>query len=136
MILKGWKDIANYVGVGVRTIQRWENECGLPVRRPNGKVRSAVLALSGELDAWTQSCAMRKHGLQTSDAPMNPNGNLTRLVIQGEKLWTLAQELQVRAMELQSTVATTRALQEVRQRGDEGFHARCFRLCSHSDVAH
>ena len=40
------------MGRGVRTVQRWEQELGLPVRRPRGKSRSAVIALKPELDRW------------------------------------------------------------------------------------
>ena len=32
--LNTWKEIATYMGRGVRTVQRWERELGLPVRRP------------------------------------------------------------------------------------------------------
>ena len=35
-VLSSWKDIAKYMGKGVRTVQRWERHLGLPVRRPNG----------------------------------------------------------------------------------------------------
>ena len=35
-VLSSWKDIARYMGKGVRTVQRWERHLGLPVRRPNG----------------------------------------------------------------------------------------------------
>ena len=51
MILNSWKDIAKYLGCGVRTVQRWE-KLGMPVRRPKKGIRSAVLAISGEIDAW------------------------------------------------------------------------------------
>lgn len=51
-ILNSWKEIALYLGRGVRTVQRWELELGLPVRRPRGKPRSAVVALKAELDSW------------------------------------------------------------------------------------
>ena len=51
-ILNSWKEIAQYLGRGVRTVQRWEAELGLPVRRPRGHARSSVLALSSELDEW------------------------------------------------------------------------------------
>lgn len=54
MILKGWKDIAKYLGCGVRTVQRWEM-LGLPVRRPSHRLKSAVVALSEDLDAWLRS---------------------------------------------------------------------------------
>lgn len=53
-ILNSWKEIAQYLGRGVRTVQRWEAELGLPVRRPRGKRRSAVIAVTGELDRWMQ----------------------------------------------------------------------------------
>ena len=31
--LNGWKEIAAFLGKGVRTVQRWEREQGLPVHR-------------------------------------------------------------------------------------------------------
>src|SRR5579872_2917677 len=51
-ILNSWKEIANHLGRGVRTVQRWEAQLGLPVHRPAGKDHSAVLAFSSELDQW------------------------------------------------------------------------------------
>jgi hypothetical protein len=55
-ILSCWKDIARYLGKGVRTVQRWEREFDLPVRRPKGADRkSAVAADPRDLDAWLTS---------------------------------------------------------------------------------
>jgi hypothetical protein len=51
-VLTSWKDIARYMGKGVRTVQRWEQDFGLPVRRPLGSNKKAVLARPRELDAW------------------------------------------------------------------------------------
>ncbi|HEY1936979.1 MAG TPA: hypothetical protein VGJ33_03495 [Candidatus Angelobacter sp.] len=51
-LLNGWKEISHYLMRGVRTVQRWEIELGLPVHRPHGKSRSAVLAFGTELDEW------------------------------------------------------------------------------------
>jgi hypothetical protein len=51
-ILNSWKEIAAHMGRGVRTVQRWEQELGLPVRRPRGKSRSAVIARATDLDQW------------------------------------------------------------------------------------
>jgi len=51
-ILHSWKEIASYIGRGVRTIQRYELQFGLPVHRPAGSSRSAVMAFSDEIDAW------------------------------------------------------------------------------------
>ncbi len=63
-----WKEIAAYLGKGVRTVQRWERQFGLPVQRPNEHEKGIVRASRKELDEWTQtnwSCAAtktRKHG--------------------------------------------------------------------------
>jgi predicted DNA-binding transcriptional regulator AlpA len=54
-VLSSWKEIAEYLGKGRRTAQRWENELGLPVRRTREGVKSAVLAVPEEIDAWVQS---------------------------------------------------------------------------------
>jgi hypothetical protein len=51
-ILNSWKEISSYIGRGVRTVQRWEELYGLPVHRAAGRDRSAVYALSDEVDAW------------------------------------------------------------------------------------
>src|SRR5215472_13685268 len=51
-IISGWKDIANYLGKGVRTVQRYERELGLPIRRPAGKPVGSVIATKAELDGW------------------------------------------------------------------------------------
>ena len=59
-ILNSWKEIASYLGRGVRTVQRWESQLGLPIHRPSGKDHSAVLAFSSELDQWLNSRPMRQ----------------------------------------------------------------------------
>jgi predicted DNA-binding transcriptional regulator AlpA len=52
-VLSSWKDIAEYLGKGVRTVQRWEHHLGLPVRRPIGSSqKSAVVLYRGDVDAW------------------------------------------------------------------------------------
>ena len=40
-LLNSWKEIAAYMGRGVRTLQRWERDLALPVRRL-GKERTIV----------------------------------------------------------------------------------------------
>jgi len=52
--LNGWKEIAAFFGKGVRTVQRWEREMGLPVRRLPGPRGEIVFALPSELHAWRQ----------------------------------------------------------------------------------
>ena len=58
--LSGWKEIANYLGKGVRTVQRYEWQMGLPVRRPAGKPRGSVIATKPELDAWIGASPIRE----------------------------------------------------------------------------
>lgn len=58
--LNSWKEIAQYLGRGVRTVQRWEAELGLPVRRPRGTSRSAVVAVTSELDQWMARSPLHK----------------------------------------------------------------------------
>jgi TolB-like protein len=50
--LESWKEIATYLGRGLRTVQRWEREEGLPVRRHHHSKLGSVWALRPELDAW------------------------------------------------------------------------------------
>ncbi len=61
-VLTSWKDIAKYLGKGVRTAQRWEAELGLPVRRPKQEGKSVVLAIPEEIDAWVHSHRQREPG--------------------------------------------------------------------------
>lgn len=60
IFLNSWKEIAQYLGRGVRTVQRWEAELGLPVRRPRGTSRSAVVAVAYELDQWMSRSPLHK----------------------------------------------------------------------------
>jgi phage terminase Nu1 subunit (DNA packaging protein) len=54
-LLNSWKEIASYLGRGVRTVQRWEESLHLPVRRVGESDRSPVFAFSNELDFWLYS---------------------------------------------------------------------------------
>lgn len=58
--LSSWKEIANYMGRGVRTVQRYEVQFGLPVRRPAGKSRGSVVATRAEIDAWVAASSIRE----------------------------------------------------------------------------
>ena len=50
--LDSWKDIADYLRRDVRTVQRWERERNLPVRRLPGGRKPRIYALKSELDLW------------------------------------------------------------------------------------
>jgi hypothetical protein len=51
-VLNSWKEIASYLGRGVRTVQRWERQLQLPVHRAGSGKRSPVYALVPELKFW------------------------------------------------------------------------------------
>jgi seryl-tRNA synthetase len=51
-IFSSWKEIAAFLGKGVRTVQRWEKTLGLPVRRPNGTASNVVVATENDLRRW------------------------------------------------------------------------------------
>jgi len=53
--LDSWKEIAEYLGRDLRTVQRWEGEKGLPIHRVPGGKRQAVFAYRDEIDAWLVS---------------------------------------------------------------------------------
>ena len=51
-LLTSWKEIANFLGKGVRTVQRWEATLGLPVIRPADGHSGIVMARPSDLEAW------------------------------------------------------------------------------------
>ena len=51
-IVQSWKEIASELNRGVRTVQRWERELGLPVRRVGRRSKAPVFAFKDELHAW------------------------------------------------------------------------------------
>jgi hypothetical protein len=80
-VLSSWKDIARYLGKGVRTVQRWERHLGLPVRRPNGALqKSAVVLYRGDVDAWLatrfSARALQKSEVQTAQSSCSARNTL------------------------------------------------------------
>jgi phage terminase Nu1 subunit (DNA packaging protein) len=63
-LLSSWKEIATFLGRGVRTVQRWERELGLPVHRVRNTEHSPVFAYREELQVWLKS--------KPALAPQNP----------------------------------------------------------------
>jgi hypothetical protein len=78
-VLSSWKDIAKYMGKGVRTVQRWEHHLGLPVRRPNGvSHKSAVLLDRSDLDAWLATRFSARGAVRDSAAKGTESSNSAR----------------------------------------------------------
>jgi len=67
MLLTGWKEIANYLKSGTRTVQRWEKE-GLPIIRPSpNNARGHVVAYSEHLDRWLKQSRDDPSGLLNNE---------------------------------------------------------------------
>jgi predicted DNA-binding transcriptional regulator AlpA len=58
-VLRSWKDIANYVGTCVKTVQRWEHTYHFPVRRVEPGKGAVVFALQEEVDQWLRQRSFR-----------------------------------------------------------------------------
>jgi len=68
-MLTSWKEVASYLGKGVRTVQRWESDLGLPVRRPNDTARQ-IRVSPDALDHWLStrwSCTRREYDKMSAD---------------------------------------------------------------------
>lgn len=78
-VLTSWKEIASYMGKGVRTVQRWERELGLPIRRPKPKDKQIVLAFPDELDDWVRQQTLDPIA-QVRHAPRGTHEETTRSV--------------------------------------------------------
>lgn len=66
-MLETWGEIAQHLGIEVRTAQRWESRLGLPVRRMAGG--QAVFAFVHELDAWRTGRESPPRGSADDTAP-------------------------------------------------------------------
>jgi hypothetical protein len=81
-VLNSWKEIAQYLERGVRTVQRWETDLALPVRRPRGKKRSAVIAMRCDLDDWLNSRPSMQSGNGNGAPGTKPLGPASVLALQ------------------------------------------------------
>lgn len=75
--LNSWKEVAQYVGRSERTIQRWERDLGFPVHRPAGKLRSSVIAVKAEIDAWVIHTPRLRSASYTAGSPQNNSSALS-----------------------------------------------------------
>ena len=72
--LDSWKEIAAYLGRGIRTVQRWEREEGLPVHRLAHEKRGSIYARREELAAWWESrrLTLTQPAADDTPAPLTP----------------------------------------------------------------
>src|SRR5690242_183725 len=94
--LQGWKEIACELNRAVRTVQRWERELNLPIRRISNGPNSPVFAFKKELHAWFQHrCrALRR---DKGGAVRATQSNETRMKRKAKVLQTLEKLLSAEA---------------------------------------
>ncbi len=112
--LNGWKEIASYLDRGIRTVQRWETDLGLPVRRPRGKDRSAVIALASELDQWLVKAPSRVFEDQNGDDDHPGPASAMRILVVEDSVTdvhscvSLLRRLRVSQIDVLSSVSAAR----------------------------
>src|SRR5438270_2940677 len=105
-VLNSWKEIAGYVGRGVRTLQRWEQFYGFPVHRPAGNHKSAVFAVPAEVDEWLRTRPMHMQNETNGSA-----GASEQLESELATLKTLVKDLVARMERVERDLQTFKALQ-------------------------
>src|SRR5215813_7249510 len=88
--LQSWKEIAAESNRGVRTVQRWERELKMPVRRIGKGLRSPVFTFKSELQSWlrNKSAGMLPTGTPqasndtgySAEISMKPNAELLQAI--------------------------------------------------------
>jgi TolB-like protein len=76
--LDSWKEIAAYLKKDVRTVQRWEKNMGLPVRRLTQGKQGTVFAYRSSLDSWwlgSPSKLTKEEGEKTDIDAQAPRAN-------------------------------------------------------------
>lgn len=108
-VLTSWKEIAQYMGKGVRTVQRWEQDFGLPVRRPMGSDKKAVLARPRDLDMWLAlRCGTQEHERKEHDPKTSALVIRMSLAAELETARMLREENRTMRMQLSSAVEAFR----------------------------
>jgi PAS domain-containing protein len=58
-VLRSWKEIAQYFGTCVKTVQRWERMYDFPVRRLQASKGAAVFAMRSEVERWQSEATVK-----------------------------------------------------------------------------
>lgn len=54
-VLRSWKEIADYLGACVKTVQRWEQEFKFPIRRLKAGKGAMVFAFKTDVNEWLRT---------------------------------------------------------------------------------
>lgn len=109
-VLSSWKEIAQFLGKGVRTAQRWERELGLPVHRPEQSNRYVVLADPGELLHWMKARGSQHGAPHSLERP--GTDPITRTQALGEQLSRQMNSVQKQATSIRTNIKALREYAE------------------------
>ena len=122
-ILSSWKEIATYLGKGVRTVQRWERELGLPIHRPDARQQRIVIAFEEELAQWVQGHSGNGQGVPATalDTPERAQQVTSALAERVRRLSAVTLDLQQR---LATSLEKMRKMREQSAQGAHDSHER------------
>lgn len=109
-VLGSWKEIAAYLGKSVRTVQRWERNLGMPIRRPAAHNQGIVIAIPTDLDEWIQRQTPSAKGRNGRNG--NGSARLTDLIQLRANLQLLTQALQQTRKHTADILRECRALRQ------------------------
>ena len=87
--LQSWKEIATFLGVTVRSVQRWESD-GLPVYRQGDGRKARVFAYPDELKQWLEAGGLRERGPASEVVAAPPESPPPRHRTQRKAWWAAA----------------------------------------------
>jgi tetratricopeptide (TPR) repeat protein len=105
--IEGWKAIAAYLGVSIRTAQRWERDNRLPVRRAMRRSRESISAEAAELAAWrvANEQATGAEPLTIAVLPFAGGDSIAGSALAGELIETLSRASELRVISRTSSFA-------------------------------
>lgn len=127
-ILNSWKEIATYLDRGVRTIQRWHTDLGLPVHKVRNTRHSSVFAYRAEVDQWLRECAKQSQA-EPLNRPVHRQSSVQLSVERTKELasrmLSLVSQQRDGVCAILGTVNRVQALRQKRQRSTRLTSDRC-----------
>jgi phage terminase Nu1 subunit (DNA packaging protein) len=108
-ILYSWKEMAVFLKCGVRTVQRWEKNEGLPVHRHRHSKRGTVFALKSELHEWLRSRDLGERENTSSETDVSSLSNAYLPKLDTGFLYALCEQARARAEKARRHFAQARA---------------------------
>lgn len=106
-MLSSWKEIAQFFGKGVRTVQRWEKTLALPIQRPPGAPSNVVLARTSDLEAWMHRSESSRSDETTAMTSIDLQNSIRELETELRRLEEAIGSVVVTSPEKESSTVTS-----------------------------